>query len=163
MKHITVRAGLIALIVAMSAPTIHAMDKVDKKKEMDVIEDRAQNVTDRAERGRDKAEGHAGKKDKVSDRKYSETSDVPAYEGAPRRDGQRDGIDRDERITGLENAATRGNEKSQEMRARRDEGKAIKEEYKAGKESGSDAATLEEEAGDEAEKQGKKPWWKFWE
>ena len=72
-------------------------------------------------------------------------------------------------------AELKGNERAQEMRARRDERKAIKEEYKsdrnAGRElaSGLDPEVKSEEVAEEAEaaedtkKKAKKPWWKLWE
>lgn len=162
MKHLSVIAALVALIAGLSAPVAHAMDKVDSKKQADAIADQAQDMADRAERGRDKAEGHAKnkKKDRDSDEMNIEPSDVPGYEPSTRHDGSHDSIDRDERSKGLDNAATRGNETSQEMRARRDEGKAIKDEYKAREKSGN--SELDRDTSEQGEKQDKKPWWKFW-
>lgn len=63
----------------------------------------------------------------------------------------------EENATGSETAAT--------MRERRDEGKAIKEEYRSNREPGQegigpDADT--EDAADEQKQKAKKPWWKFW-
>ena len=66
---------------------------------------------------------------------------------------------------GQQNAATRGNEKAQEMRARRDERKRIKEEYDAtGAKSRDEVEPALESDDDEAPmaKKDKKPWWKFW-
>lgn len=77
---------------------------------------------------------------------------------------------------GHENAATRGNEKAQEMRARRDERKAIKEEYKADSRSGERNADIDngvvgaavnglmesDEESKDQEKKARKSWWKFW-
>lgn len=168
MKNFCALTALIALVAGMSAPMTYAMDKAESKQPPDAIEDQAQDVADRAERGRDKLDRQAKKKDRVSDKMDKEPSDVPAYEDGARHDGAQDSIAREERSKDLDNAATPGNEKSQEMRARRDESKAIKDEYKAGKKSGdgklgSDAESLEEDAREEEEKQGKKPWWKFWE
>jgi len=57
--------------------------------------------------------------------------------------------------------AGRGNKKSQEMGARRDERKAIKGEYQENREAGQQA-TEADEADDEQQKKDKKPWWKFW-
>lgn len=50
----------------------------------------------------------------------------------------------------------KGSETAQEMRARRDERKAIQEEYRANREPGQEGKTEEGEA-------KKKPWWRFWE
>ncbi len=168
MKNLCVSAALVALLAGMSAPVTYAMDKAESKNPAGAIQDRAQDVADRAERGRDDVDRQAKKKDKVLDKMDEKSTDLPADESGAHRHGREDFIDRDERSKGLDNAATRGSEKSQEMRARRDESKAIKEEYRAGKNSGDDepgidAATLEDSASDEKEKQGKKPWWKFWE
>lgn len=62
---------------------------------------------------------------------------------------------------GNDNAAARGSDKAQEMRARRDERKEIKEDYRESREPGSDEvdSDLEDKA---EEKPEKKPWWKFW-
>lgn len=68
-------------------------------------------------------------------------------------------------LRGQENAASRGNEKSQEMRERRDERKQIKEEYRGDRENGQEGADLDrdnEALVDEQQKKAKKPWWKFW-
>lgn len=58
-----------------------------------------------------------------------------------------------------------GNEKAAEMRARRDEGKAIKEDYRATREPGQEGVDSDEageEAADDQKAKAKKPWWKFW-
>lgn len=74
-----------------------------------------------------------------------------------------------ERVTGQENAAMRGNERSREVRARNDERKAIKDDYSETREAGAaerraDRAGADdvELADDDTAKKGKKPWWKFW-
>lgn len=58
-----------------------------------------------------------------------------------------------------------GNEKAEEMRARRDERTAIKEEYDANRDKGDEGVDRELDAEDRDEEQkekAKKPWWKFW-
>lgn len=160
MKHLSVIAALVALITGISAPVAHAMDKADSQKQADAIEDQAQDIADRAERGHDKADRHSKKKDHVTDKMDKARSDIPGHEAGTRHDGSHDSIDRDERDKGLDNAATRGNEKSQEMRARRDEGKAIKDEYKAREKAGN--SELDRVTSEEVEEKDKKPWWKFW-
>jgi len=62
-----------------------------------------------------------------------------------------------------DDAAIRGNEKSQEMRGRRDERKEIMDDYRSDDRStrDSDADDLEESAKSK-EKATRKPWWKFW-
>jgi len=62
---------------------------------------------------------------------------------------------------GGDNAVSKGSDKAQEMRARRDERKEIKEGYQEGREPGSD--DVESDLEDKVEeKPEKKPWWKFW-
>jgi hypothetical protein len=61
-----------------------------------------------------------------------------------------------------------GNERSQEMRERRDERKAIKEDYRAdrqpGQESNNDRGRANRADGEKSEAPAdKKPWYKFWE
>ena len=71
-------------------------------------------------------------------------------------------------------AELKGNERAQEMRARRDERKAIKEEYKSDRNAGQESASglvpevkseevaEEAEAAEETKEKAKKPWWKLW-
>ena len=68
-----------------------------------------------------------------------------------------------------EAAEMKGNERAQEMRARRDERKAIQEEYKSDRTAGQEAVSAagsdddSDEAADKAKDKPKKSWWKFWE
>jgi colicin import membrane protein len=58
-----------------------------------------------------------------------------------------------------------GGEKADEMGARRDEGKAIKEQYRDDREAGQEGANLDDdeaETAGEQQKKAKKPWWKLW-
>ncbi|MDH3429731.1 MAG: hypothetical protein OEM60_07610 [Gammaproteobacteria bacterium] len=78
-----------------------------------------------------------------------------------------------------EGAEAQGSERAQEMRARRDERKAIKDDYRSGREAGDEAdvaAHADDRPGElddpersdaaidaaEAKDKPKKPWWKFW-
>ena len=76
---------------------------------------------------------------------------------------------KDKSAKGQDNAAMRGKEKPQEMRARSDERKVIKEEYKAGGKGSEGELDADDaldadagEASEDGEKKEKKPWWKFW-
>lgn len=58
-----------------------------------------------------------------------------------------------------------GSDTAVEMRNRRDERKAIKEEYRDGREPGQEGANRdgdEESVADEQKEKAQKPWWKFW-
>lgn len=74
-----------------------------------------------------------------------------------------------ERRSNFEDPQTKGSEQAQEMRARRDERKAIKEEYKSDRTPGqeADSAPIRDDDIDEsaevAKDKPKKSWWKFWE
>ncbi len=161
MKFLSVIVALIALIAVMSAPIANAESQASNKRPNDAAQARAQDITDRAETERGKLKRPDKKKmDKVGDKLDKGPSDDADYEVGDRHDMSHDSVDRDEQNKGLDNAATRGNEKSQEMRARRDEGKAIKDEYKAREKSGN--SELDRVTSEEGEKKDKKPWWKFW-
>jgi len=59
----------------------------------------------------------------------------------------------------------RGNERAEEMHDHRDEGKAIKEQYREGREPGQEGADSDAgkaDVADEQQEKAKKPWWKFW-
>lgn len=68
-----------------------------------------------------------------------------------------------------ESAETKGNERAQEMRGRRDERKAIMEEEKSDRTVGQEAdspansANDSDEVAEEDKEKPKKAWWKFWE
>jgi hypothetical protein len=74
-----------------------------------------------------------------------------------------------ERRSKAEDRQTKGSEQAQEMRARRDERKAIQEEYRSARtpRQEADAAPIPDddvdEAAEDAKGKAKKPWWKFWE
>ncbi len=86
--------------------------------------------------------------------------------------------DRDKALSGREHAELQGSDKAREMRNRRDERKAIMDEYKGDRKAQKDAMKAERKAGSElqaensarmdadaageAPKKAKKPWWKFW-
>ena len=161
MKFLSVIVALIALIAVMSAPIANAESQASNERPNDAAQARAQDITDRAgtERGKEKRPDKK-KMDKVADKLDKGSSDDANYEAGKRRDMSHDASDRDEPANGLDNAATRGNEQSQEMRARRDEGKTIKDEYKAREKSGN--SELDRVTSEEGEKKDKKPWWKFW-
>ena len=69
----------------------------------------------------------------------------------------------DAAISAEENAG--GGDTAAEMRDRRDESKAIKEEYKSNREPGQEGANRDsdsENVADEQKAKAKKPWWKLW-
>ncbi len=55
-----------------------------------------------------------------------------------------------------------GKAKSDEMRARREERKTIKEEYRANREPGQEGRSNRPADGEAPQKKAKKPWYKFW-
>jgi hypothetical protein len=73
------------------------------------------------------------------------------------------------RRSNAEDPQTKGSEQAQEMRARRDERKAIREEYKSDRTPGQEADSAPipgddvDAAAEDAKEKPKKPWWKFWE
>ena len=185
MKHLNFIAALVAAIAIMSAAPADAQS--EKSKAGKAMQDRSQDVADRAETERDRLVPRDKKsREQIEDAMEDETADVDDedtdddYMGEDdvANDGVRDKSGKakdksakmkDKSAKGLDNAATRGNEKSQEMRARRDERKVIKEEYKASGKAGDgdlDADDVLDADADEASEEGlkneKKPWWKFW-
>lgn len=162
MKHLNIVAALIvalALLFAIPAYAQTEKGKLEKGKPENTMQDPQQDVADRAEMERDKL----SKQDKAMREKVKD----------PRSEKDLDDADPKK---GHENAATRGNENAQEMRARRDERKTIKEEYKADRKSDEpktdlddgevgaavDGLTESDEESKGQEKKAKKPWWKFW-
>ena len=118
--------------------------------ERDAAQERAEQARDaseqREEQARERAEYAREEAEEMAEREMAEDR----YQGD---------------ASGQDNAATRGNEKSQEMRARRDERKEIMEEYRDGREAGDDGIDQDaerEEIAEEQQAKAKKPWWKFW-
>ena len=171
MKNLSILAAVVAIVAVMSAPLADAKNEAGDKKRNDAIQDRVQDVADRAEMERDQVKRRdKKKKDRIQDAMDDERSDHdPDDHDLEDHDSDHD-IGRGESAQGRDNAANRGNEKSQEMRARSDERKAIKEEYKANGrgeavEVGSAVDALDADAdvaAEDSEKKDKKPWWKFW-
>lgn len=175
MKRLNIVAALIAALAIMSASPADA--QMEKSKSGKAMQDRSQDAVDRAEMERDDLTRRDMKsRERIEDAMEDESDDIDS-------DDLDDNVVRDKSVKardksakmkgksakGLDNAATRGNEKSQEMRARRDESKMIKEEYKAsgkGSEGEIDADNAldadADEASEDGEKKEKKPWWKFW-
>lgn len=187
MNHLRILAALVAIVAVMSAPLADAEGRTDDKKIKDVVQGDAQDVGDRAKTEEDQAKRRVKKhKDKARDAMEDESGDDAESDDSESDDSEsgdsesgdsdhdnarHEATERGDRAgKGLDNAAGRGNEKSQEMRARRDERNAIKEEYKTGDKGEAididDAADSQDvDANDEAasdEKKEKKPWWKFW-
>lgn len=184
-----VRLMIASLFITLSAVGIVHADKHSGQSVSDAS-DRAEQLRSQAEDAgevvsaekREKIRDKAGnKKDRHSDddRDDDESDDQQSQEG-DRDVSEADHAEkRDKARSKGKGAETKGNEKSQEMRARRDERKAIKEEYKSGRKSGEsedldrpddntvkqngrvdlDATNVEV---DEKAKKPKKPWWKFW-
>lgn len=182
MKHLNIIAALVAALAIMSAAPAEAQS--EKSKAGKAMQDRSQDSVDRATMERE----NLARQDKKS-RERIEDAMEDAMEDEDADDGYMGDNDLDDDLVGdksgkandksakkedksakgLDNAATRGNEKSQEMRARRDERKMIKEEYGAsGNGSGGELDAddvLDADAGEASEggeKKEKKPWWKFW-
>ena len=158
MRNLRAIIGAVALLF-IAAPDAVAQKNVDKAQAKDAA--KAEQMHDRAEKrarkdvmDKDGMDEDAAEETRERAEEMREQAEERAEEGA---DG--------EGMRGQDNAATRGNEKSQEMRARRDERKQIKEEYREGRENGDDAVVGDDSAvGDDAasQKKEKKPWWKFW-
>ena len=110
-------------------------------------EDAADEAEDRAEQERERAEAAAERAEEERERARERAENEEGFGGDLDNDQARD--------------AGRGNEKSQEMRARREERTAIKGEYQENGEAGQQA-TEADEADDEQQKKDKKPWWKYW-
>lgn len=154
---------LLLLGLMLSAPDAAAQQDKGKGKgapsaEMREQKERAKDAADeadeRAEQERERAEGVAEQAEEERER---------ARERAENEEGFGGDLDEDQA-----RGAGHGNEKSQEMRARRDERKAIKAEYKDNSDSvrediGQDADEADDEADDEQKAKDKKPWYKFWE
>jgi hypothetical protein len=176
MNHLRILAALVAIVAVMYAPLADAENRTNDRKTKDVIQGDAEDVGDRAKTEEDQAKRHVKKhKDNARDAMEDESGDDAESEDSESDDSdhgkaRHEATERGDRAgKGLDNAAGRGNEKSQEMRARRDERNAIKEEYKTGDKGEAididDADSLDVDAIDEAEsdeKKEKKPWWKFW-
>lgn len=133
----------------------------------DRAEDERERAEEMAERRREEAEGIAERNREAAEDYEDDAQDRADMAG--RRDGGN-------RVDGRENAMSRGNEKAAEMRNRRDERKAIKDEYKADRKNtdgmlerqvddNGEAIDVmgDDEIRDDQQVKGKKPWWKFWE
>ena len=185
MKLFNLIAALVAAIAIMSAAPADAQS--EKSKAGKAMQNRSQDVADRAEMERDKlTRGDKESREQIEDAMEDESDDVDDDEA---KDDYMDDDDldgdvvrdksvkakdksakmKDKSAKGQDNAAMRGNEKSQEMRARRDERKVIKEEYKAGGKGNEGELDADDvldadagEASEDGQKKEKKPWWKFW-
>jgi len=185
MKQLNIIAALVAALAIMSAAPADA--QTEKSKPGKAMQDRSQEVADRAEMERDRLTPRDKKsREQIEDAMEDEPADVDdedADDDYMDDDDLDDDLVRDKSVKakdksakmkdksakGLDNAATRGNEKSQEMRARRDERKMIKEEYNAGGKGSEGELDADDaldgdagEASEDGEKKEKKPWWKFW-
>lgn len=182
MKHLNFIATLVAAIAIMSSAPADAQS--EKSKAGKAMQDRSQAVGDRDEMERDEVTRRGKKsREQIEDAMEDEGADVEDFDDDYMGDDDADDVVRDKSgkakdksakmkdksAKGLDNADTRGNEKSQEMRVRRDERKAIKEEYKASGKGGEGELDADDildpdtdEASEDDEKKEKKPWWKFW-
>ena len=155
---------LLAVGLTLSAPDATAQQSKGKGKgapntEMREQQGRAKDVADEAE---ELAEQER-KRTKEAEERVKEERER-AREQAENEEGFGHDLDGDQA-----RGAGRGNEKSQEMRARRDERKAIKAEYTENREAGqegidrdTDSDEAADEAADEQKAKDKKPWYKFW-
>ena len=183
MKYLNIIAALVAALAIMSAAPADA--QTEKSKPGKAMQDRSQDVADRAEMERDRLTLRDKKsREQIEDAMEDQDSDDDYMDDDDLDDDDLDDDDldddddvmrdksakmKDKSAKGLDNAATRGNEKSQEMRARRDERKIIKEEYNAGGKGSEGELDADHaldgdagEASEDGEKKEKKPWWKFW-
>lgn len=172
--------ALLSLSLMMSLPAItRAQAGKDKVQSERGNADRTEQVRSRTEETNvgSTAEQQEKLRKEVRDRQ-NENRDLTAEGG----DGLQEMRERHEGMPDAANAGmeaemrsrsddvqTEGSERAQEMRARRDERKAIKEEYESGRIQGQEADsapinndTVDEQA-EEAKDKPKKPWWKFWE
>ena len=167
MKNLNMFAMLISALAILSASPANAKNDAEKGKMKDATRDRAEQVADRAEKER----GDLSRRDEAMRDRVKDVDDNDDLDDAELDDV--DTHDRDVRDNSnkrSDKAATRGNEKAQEMQARRDERKEIMEEHKANGGKGEnkpdaddDVANMEtDEETDASDKKGKKPWWKFW-
>lgn len=152
MNRLPMIVGL-TLLAAWAAPEALAQaggaNKGQANKEAKAQVERTNEMRQRADSAREDAEERVERERERAEEMRQEAEEQ----------GNRDGL------RGQENAATRGNEKSQEMRARSDERKEIKNQYRENLEPGQEGADLEldaEDRGDDQQKKAKKPWWKFW-
>ena len=175
MRHLTLVAALIALVSSLSAPIAAADGRTHDRKTKDVVHGEAQDSADHGKSEKKQAERRGEKnKNKVRDTIRDESDDDSDSEDSDSDDSDHSEADDraigkgEKAAKGQENAASRGNAKSQEMRARRDERKAIKEGYKETDKDelivvdGAAESPNEDTEAESTENKGKKPWWKFW-
>lgn len=164
----------VILATALAAPQAYAKqgassgkpDKAARQQRQDAEKrvERRDEMRHRGDQERDAAEDHAERTREDAE----ERAEIAREQAERARDGNVAGdsaADGEDPLRGRENAETRGNETSQEMRARRDERKQIKDEYKEEREAGQEGVDLEidsEERTKEQQEKAKKPWWKFW-
>ena len=178
MKQLNIIAALVAALAIMSAAPADAQS--DKSKAGKAMQDRSQDAVDRAaterenlarqdKKSRERIEDAMEDEDFDDDHMGDDDPDDDVVRDKSVKAKDKSAKMKDKSAKGLDNAATRGSEKSQEMRARRDERKMIKEEYKAtgkareGELDADDALDADAgEASEDGEKKEKKPWWKFW-
>jgi len=164
---------LISLSLLISVPVIaSAQSGKDKAKAVSEREPRAQETVDEAtaERREEMRENARAERQSGQDVLVDEGADVegPRDQHKNVTDATNKDVEARRNFKG-EDAETKGNERAQEMRARRDERKAIKEEYKSDQKAGQevDSAPLSDDDSDEAvegaKEKSKKSWWKFWE
>jgi hypothetical protein len=154
MRNLLTIIGVAALLF-IAAPDAMAQKKADKANAKGAA--KAEQMHDRAEKhGREEVmDEDAAEETRERAEEMREQAEEHAAEG---REHAEEGAE-DDGMRGHENAATSGNEKSQEMRARRDERNQIQEEYREGRENGDEVIADDDST---AKKKGKKPWWKFW-
>lgn len=173
MRIFLVLGTLLALVLATPDAYSQKSGRADK------ADKAAQDMRDDVESRRGKLDDMRSQSDDANDDDSDDLSDDDSDDVSDDSsdDDSDDGIARDDRernsdrLTGRDNAATRGNETSAEMRARKDEKKAIKDDYKADRKankgeieaaSGGQVLAADAEASDEQQKKAKKPWWKLW-
>lgn len=149
MQRLIIFASLV-MALAVAAPA-EAAPK-DKPGKPDKTEMREQ--ADRGADARERAEEMAEREREMAEERREEAEEMAKREREMAEERREMG-----------DAATRGSERSQEMRARRDERKEIKAEYREGQPAEAPAAVGDdaEPAPEPEQKKAKKPWWKFWE
>lgn len=155
-----------------------AEDERERKEEIaerqrELAEEEREREEERAERRRELAEEEREREEERAERRREldeEDDDEIDYidddddDDHPRLSKEEKQRLKAERKAGKQSS---GNETANEMRARRDERKAIQEEYRSSRTPGqerADASAIAEsdDPGDAAAKKPKKPWWKFW-
>ena len=154
----------LSLLISLPATTLAQTGK-DKAKSARENADRTEHVRSETEEAQAKRPSDA--EDAMTKRSEEAQAKRPSDAEDPMT--KRSEEARTKTPSNAKDAKTKGNEQAQEMRARRDERKSIKEEYKSDRTPGQEADSAltsdddEDEKTEDAKEKPKKPWWKVWE